>query len=152
MRKTLERTQLIARPRAEVFDFFEDAHNLESITPPFLKFRITTPGRIEMREGARIDYKLALFGIPFGWKTRIDAYERNDHFVDRQLSGPYKTWIHTHRFLDADGGTRMTDHVEYEAPLGPIGTIAEALFVTRMVERIFDYRAEVIGKHFAVGS
>lgn len=144
----LERTQFLPRPREEVFAFFEDAKNLEAITPPFLRFRVTTPAPIAMHEGTLIEYRLSLFGVPFGWKTRIDEYEPGVRFVDRQLEGPYRLWRHTHTFEDVAGGTRMTDRVEYELPLGPLGNIAHALFVKRTVAKIFDHRAEVIGKRF----
>ncbi len=145
----LERRQFIPRPRHEVFSFFEDARNLEAITPPFLKFKVTTPGSIEMKPGTLIDYRLSLFGVPFGWKTEIEEYVPDEHFVDRQLEGPYKVWHHTHRFEDVAGGTRMIDRVEYVVPLGPLGSIAHVLFVKRMVRAIFDYRADVIARKFS---
>ena len=144
----LERVQILPRPRDEVFAFFEDARNLEAITPPFLRFRVVTPGPITMRAGALIEYRLSLFGLPFGWKTEIEVYEPTRRFADRQLRGPYRVWRHTHTFEDVPGGTRMTDHVEYELPLGPLGDIAHALFVKRTVARIFDYPASVIAARF----
>ena len=146
----LQRVQILPRPRDEVFAFFEDARNLEAITPPFLRFRVVTPGPIAMRAGALIEYRLSLFGAPFGWQTEIEIYEPTRRFVDRQLRGPYRVWRHTHEFEDVAGGTRMADHVEYELPLGPLGDIAHALFVKRTVAKIFDYRAEVIGAHLEV--
>jgi len=75
----LSRSQVVARPRAEVFAFFSDAANLEALTPPFLRFRILTPMPIEMRAGARIDYSLSLFGMPVRWRTldRIFDYRRD---------------------------------------------------------------------------
>jgi len=143
----LEREQIIRRPRAEVFEFFSDARNLERITPAFLNVRIVTPTPIEMKAGTLIDYRIRLFGVPLKWRTRIDVYEPGTMFVDRQLSGPYRTWIHTHAFSDVEGGkaTKMIDRVEYEIPFGPLGRIARLLFVRRTLERIFDHRAEVIG-------
>ncbi|MGC3997777.1 MAG: SRPBCC family protein [Anaeromyxobacter sp.] len=137
----LERSQLVPRPRAEVFAFFADAHNLEAITPGFLRFRVTTPGPIPMAEGTLIEYRLALFGLPFGWRTRIDAWEPGRLFVDRQLRGPYRRWRHTHAFADAPGGTRVEDRVEYQLPLGPLGDLAHALLVRRTLAAIFDHRA-----------
>ncbi|MCA9609296.1 MAG: SRPBCC family protein [Myxococcales bacterium] len=144
----LERVQRIARPRDEVFAFFERAENLERITPAFLRFSIVTPLPIEMREGATIDYRLSLFGVPLRWRTRIDRYEPRDSFVDMQVRGPYRLWRHTHTFEDVEGGTEMRDVVEYEVPFGPLGTLARWLFVSRTLERIFDHRAASIAEIF----
>ena len=140
----LERSQVLPRPRGEVFAFFADAHNLEAITPAFLRFRITTPGPIAMRVGALITYRLRLFGVGFGWTTRIEAWEPERRFVDVQLQGPYRLWRHTHRFDDVPGGTLVTDTVEYALPFGPLGGVAHALLVRRALRRIFDHREERI--------
>ena len=142
----LERTQLVPRPRAEVFAFFADPWNLERITPAFLRFRILTPPPLEVKAGALIDYRLSLFGLPFGWRTVIEAWEPGVRFVDRQLRGPYRRWHHSHLFEDAPGGTRMTDRVEFELPLGPLGELARVLLVDRQLAAIFDHRRQAIGR------
>jgi hypothetical protein len=147
----LEREQLIARPRDEVFAFFEDAGNLERLTPAFLKFRIVTPRPIEMRQGTIIDYRLRLFGAPLTWRSLIEIYEPKTRFVDVQLRGPYRAWRHTHTFEDARGGTLMRDRVEYALPLGPLGDVARAVFVRRTLERVFDFRGETIASIFGAG-
>ena len=140
---TLERTTRLPRPVEQVFAFFADATNLERITPPELRFRIVTPLPIDMHRGTRIDYRLALFGLPFGWDTEISVWEPPHRFVDRQLAGPYRQWIHTHEFAPAGGGTHMLDRVEYVLPLEPLGRIALPL-VRRQLERVFDYREAAI--------
>src|SRR5689334_16770332 len=108
-RHVLERAQRVPRPRDEVFAFFEDARNLEAITPAFLRFRVTTPGPIAMAPGARIEYRLSLFGVPFRWRTEIVEYEPGVRFVDVQRAGPYRLWRHLHAFEDAPGGTLVRD-------------------------------------------
>ena len=148
----LERIQLVPRPRGQVFAFFADAHNLERITPGFLRFRIVTPGPIAMGQGTRIDYRLSLFGVPFGWRTLIERYEPGECFVDRQLAGPYRLWRHTHAFEDAPGGTRMLDRVEYQLPLGPLGALAHALMVRRRLEIIFDHRRRAVDRLLGPGA
>ena len=142
----------MARPRGEVFAFFADPRNLERITPPFLRFRITTPGPIEMRPGALIDYRLRLYGVPVRWRTRIESFEPERSFIDVQVRGPYRRWRHRHDFLDAAGGTEVRDVVEYETPLGPVGALARRLFVARSLERIFDFRRQAVAEIFGPGS
>jgi ligand-binding SRPBCC domain-containing protein len=140
----LERRQLVPRPRAEVFTFFAEARNLERITPAFLSFRILTPGPIPLAPGTFIDYRLSLFGLPFRWRTLIEAVEPGRRFVDVQLRGPYRRWHHEHRFEDAPGGTLVADRVEYELPLGPLGELAHALAVRHQLAAIFDHRRRAI--------
>lgn len=146
----LKREITIARPRAEVFEFFANAENLERITPPELGFDITTPTPIEMRVGTLIEYTLSLRGIPVKWRTEISKWDPPYEFIDRQLSGPYKQWIHRHVFSETpDGGTLIEDDVRYRLPLEPLGDIAHFI-VRRELDRIFDFRqkavAELLGK------
>lgn len=143
----LRRTQTVPAGIDEVFAFFADATNLERITPPELRFRILTPTPIDIREGTLIDYRLSLFGVPFGWKTRISAWQPPVMFVDEQLRGPYAQWIHTHTFEAVPEGTRLDDHVAYRLPFHPLGSVALPL-VRRQVEHIFDYRTRVIAERF----
>lgn len=143
----LEREQLIARPRHEVFAFFGDAFNLERITPRFLSFRILTERPVRMGPGTLLDYKLSLFGVKFYWQTRIEEWRPEEYFIDVQLKGPYSLWRHTHSFEELDGGrTLMRDRVEYAVPYGPFGRLAHGLLVRRSLERIFDYRAEMTAR------
>jgi len=145
----LERHQFIPLPRGEVFAFFADAGNLETITPPSLHFRILTPRPIDIQSGTRIDHRLALFGILFQLRTRIESFDPPNRFTDVQERGPYQLWRHTHEFADQDGGTLMVDRVDYQLPLGPLGGLVNALFVQRQLKHIFDYRFQVIERLLA---
>ncbi len=140
-RHVLERTLVLPRPREEVWAFFSDPHNLEAITPDFLRFRVVTPPPIPTAAGTLIDYRLSLAGVPFRWRTRIEDVAAGARFVDVQLRGPYRLWRHLHTFEDAPGGTRVGDRVEYELPLGPLGDLAHAALIGRTLRRIFDHRA-----------
>jgi ligand-binding SRPBCC domain-containing protein len=138
----LERHQVIARPREEVFAFFAEPRNLEAITPGFLRFQVLPPVPSGIAPGTLIDYRLRLYGLPFRWRTLIEAVEPGRSFVDVQLRGPYALWEHTHGFEDVPWGTRVTDRVRYMLPLGPLGALAHPLLVRRTLERIFDHRRE----------
>ena len=135
--------------RDTVFPFFADAANLEVITPPELQFRILTPPPIAMQPGTLIRYRLRLMGVSFHWLTRITEWDPPHGFVDEQLKGPYRTWVHRHRFLPVAEGTQVDDEVTYDLPLFPLGEIAAPL-VARQVRRIFLYRAEAIRRAFSL--
>jgi ligand-binding SRPBCC domain-containing protein len=143
-----ETSQVVPRPRAELFAFFADAHNLERITPDFLRFRIETKGPIELRAGALIDYSLRLYGVPIRWRTRIEQFDPPRGFVDVQLHGPYRRWIHRHEFESVASGTQMRDCVDYELPYGLLGRWAHGFFVRRSLRAIFAHRARVIAELF----
>lgn len=142
----LHTEQVLQAPLDRVFAFFSDAGNLEAITPAFLKFRIDTPRPIDMRVGALIDYSLRLHGIPIRWRTRINAWEPptaagRARFVDEQIKGPYRVWIHEHTFEPTkDGkGTIVRDHVQY---LPPFAFLSHRWFVRPQLDQIFAHRAE----------
>lgn len=144
----LRQEQLIERPRNEVFALFADAGNLERITPEFVRFQITSPLPIVMAPGALIEYRLRLLGVPFNWQTEIERWEPPERFTDVQLRGPYRRWHHLHEFREVPEGTLCVDVVDYELPLGPLGTLAHAMFVRRSLAQIFAYRREAIFRLF----
>lgn len=133
----------------EVFAFFSEARNLESLTPAWLRFEVLTPEPIEMRTGTAIEYRIRLHGLPIRWLSRIDAWEPDRRFVDRQVRGPYSLWHHLHEFEPRPEGTLMRDDVSYSLPLGPLGRFAHSAFVRRDLQRVFDFRraavAELLG-------
>ena len=135
--RILEAELILPRPLDELFSFFSDASNLERITPSMLHFHILTPQPIVMAEGVLIDYKLRIHGIPVKWRTRISAWEPNHRFVDEQIRGPYRRWIHEHTFDAVEGGTRCRDRVAYRAPGG---ALVSRWLVDRDVRAIFAYR------------
>lgn len=137
--------QFLPVPRERAFGFFADAFQLEAITPPWLRFQVLTPPPIDMRAGALIDYRLRVHGLPVKWRTEISVWEPPVRFVDRQLSGPYRLWVHEHTFEERDGGTLVRDEVTYRVPYGRVvGGLAHWLTVRRDLEAIFRYRREAL--------
>jgi ligand-binding SRPBCC domain-containing protein len=95
--------------------------------------------------------------LPDRLRWRGDSMDDGDcalapprEFVQIQLAGPYKFWHHTHRFERQRGGTCITDIVQYALPLGPLGWLANALWVRRYVRRMLAYRRKRIGEMFVV--
>ncbi len=133
---------IFQKPIEEIFRFFSKAENLEVITPPHLKFKILTPLPIEMKKGALIEYQLKIYYIPVHWITEITVWEPPYRFVDVQRKGPYRRWIHEHKFEAIANGTRMTDIVEYAVPGGIWAPLINHLFVKRDIQKIFSFRQQ----------
>jgi ligand-binding SRPBCC domain-containing protein len=148
----LERRQRLDLPAEQAFEFYAQAGNLKTITPPSMGFELITPGPIEMRPGALIDYRLKLHGVRVRWRTRIEVWEPPMRFVDIQLRGPYALWEHTHTFeRDGEHAVLIGDRVRYAIPLGPLGQIAHAVFVKRDLKRVFDYRERAVAERLQSG-
>lgn len=146
----IQTTTLIPGNLEEVFSFFSKAENLNSLTPPELSFSILSPLPIEMKTGQHIHYRIKLMGVPFFWKTEISVWDPPLRFVDRQLKGPYQTWIHEHRFRAVPEGTEMTDTITYLSKGWILAPFLHGLFVDKKVKEIFAYREkrlhEIFGK------
>lgn len=136
--------QFIKKDIHEVFDFFKDAKNLESITPRKLEFKITSQSTPQINEGTKFTYTLKLNKVPFEWTTIIENWNPPHRFTDYQKKGPYQVWYHTHSFYECAEGTLMIDEVKYRLPLGFLGDLFGLWFVKKNVSDIFQYRFNVI--------
>lgn len=135
----------LPRPLEEVFAFFADPANLDSITPPWLNFQMVMPGPIEIGVGELLNYRLRIRGFPVRWQSKITAWEPPHRFVDEQIRGPYRLWIHEHNFEARNGGTFVRDDVRYSLPFD---LLLHKLVVRPDVERIFAYRTESLRRRF----
>ena len=132
-------------PPAELFSFFGDAANLDALTPPWLHFHIVTPRPIAMRAGTLIDYRLRVRGLPLRWRTRINEWQPPFRFVDEQLRGPYRQWLHEHTFTPHDDGTLARDVVRYAVPFD---FLTHRWLVRPDIENIFQFRSEALRRLF----
>jgi len=147
MSHTFQTLTLIPHPINDVFRFFSKAANLQRITPPELRFQILTPQPVSMGKGVLIDYRLQLYGVPFKWSSLITLWDPPFRFMDVQNKGPYKEWIHHHRFSEKREGTKMIDEVFYQLPLWPFGEIFYPL-IHNQIRRIFRFREKAIQEVF----
>ncbi|MEU6730915.1 SRPBCC family protein [Nonomuraea wenchangensis] len=88
--------------------------------------------------GDRVTWRARHFGVPWRMTSLISGYDRPAYFVDEQVAGPFRRWRHTHHFVLApdEEGTVMRDVVDFAAPAGPLGVVAEALVLRRYLARL----------------
>ena len=143
----LTATMEVRRPIEEVFQFFSDAANLETITPPWLNIKILTPMPFEIGKGSLLDYRIQLHYIPIKWRTEISQWQPPHKFTDQQLKGPYKRWHHEHFFEDIGNDiTKVIDKVHY-IPRG--GSLLHKWMVKPDLKKIFEYRQHKLSEIFS---
>ena len=147
------RTELPGHEPSDVFAWHERPGALERLTPPWARVDVEhKEGGI--RDGARVVLRVHEGPASFRWDLLHRDFERDRQFRDEQVSGPFKKWLHTHRFLSRPGGgTILEDEIELQAPLGlPVGPA----FVRGELERLFRFRyrriATDLERHRAHGS
>lgn len=134
----------------QAWEFFSSPKNLAVITPKRLNFEILSmSGGDKMHAGQIIQYKITVLPlVRMHWETEITEVNEQQSFMDVQRKGPYAHWTHKHSFTEVAGGVEMTDELAYALPFGPIGRLANALFVAREVRSIFEYRYNVLKDYF----
>ncbi len=129
-----------------VWAFHNTIDTLFKLTPPDKHACLLDPPA-PMRAGVVYRIQVKQFGvIPITMHSIIRDYTPPSGFVDIQApgKGPFKAWTHQHKFEAlAPDRTRLTDTVTYEMPFGPLGTVANALFVRHDIEKMFAFRHDV---------
>lgn len=134
---------VIRAPAARVFAFHEEPDALDVLTPTWMPTRfVQRPTSLEV--GTRVILELELG--PFSYRIEAEhvAFEPGHMFRDRMVKGPFSKWIHTHRVEpEREGSCLLVDEVEYELPLGLLGTLLGGGVAGHQLERLFEFRHEV---------
>lgn len=121
-----------------VAEFHSQSSVLGQITPPPIIMRLQSAPPV-LGEGDEMAFTMWLGPLPIRWLARIEQV--TDHsFVDRQLRGPFRSWAHTHTFVDVgDGLTEVRDEIEAELGEGVYGRLM-SLFMWLGLPVLFAYR------------
>src|SRR5690606_37579590 len=91
-----------------------------------------------------VTWEAVHFGIRQRLTSRIVSMSRPDHFRDSMVKGPFRRFDHDHEFSTVPEGTRVRDRFNFDAPFGPVGTLANAIFLTSYMETFLRKRLEVV--------
>lgn len=94
--------------------------------------------------GDTVTWEARHFGIPWRLTVRITQLDPPHRFVDEQLRGPFAAMRHEHRFAPVAGGTLMADDFRFEAPLGRLGVLVDALVLERYMRTLLGTRNEYL--------
>lgn len=127
-------------PARELWEWHMREGAIERLTPPWSVMKVLEGhGRIS-------DTSRRVLRVPAGpfrmkWVARHHSFIEGRRFVDEQISGPFKSWVHTHRFVpDGDNTCTLEDSIDYEIPFGTLGRLASRPGVNEIVHRVFPWR------------
>ncbi|MBA2117772.1 TIGR01777 family oxidoreductase [Bremerella alba] len=125
---------------ATAFHWHEQPGALDRLIPPWEDVQIEHRSN-SIEPGSRVVLKMHVAGFPLRWVAEHTELEPNSHFHDRQVSGPFARWEHTHRFLPSeDGQCVLEDQVDYQIPGGGLGDRFGRSKVEKMLLQMFRYR------------
>lgn len=126
---------MIRAPREACFDLARDigAHCASTGRTKECAVAGRTSGLIEM--GETVTFEAVHFGVRQQLTSKIVQFDRPGSFTDEMQRGAFKTMRHRHEFEERDGRTLMRDTMQWEAPLGVLGSLADVLFLKRYMRR-----------------
>ena len=99
-----------------------------------------------LAEGSVGEFTMWMGPIPVRWKA-VHSNVSETSFTDTQVSGPMKSWVHTHTFKSiADNRTEVHEHIEYEHFGGLKGLWSRLLFPKPGLIALFTIRKMITRK------
>jgi ligand-binding SRPBCC domain-containing protein len=135
-----ETSQDFAFPLERVFDVFTRPANLVRVMPPELHFQVLeAPERLAL--GSRVTVQGRRWGLGQRVTSAVTAFEAGVLFIQEQVAGPFRRWVHRHEFEAlAEGGTRVREAIDFEPPGGVLGLQLTPAAVERELDRVFARR------------
>lgn len=132
---TLTLVTEIQAPIERCFDLCRDL-DVHTRTLPHTRERLVgakTSGMAEL--GDVLVFEATHLGVRQRLSSRITEFDRPALFADEALSGAFQSLRHIHAFTAVAKGTLMRDNLTWTSPLGPLGILADALFLKRYMLR-----------------
>lgn len=150
---TYEKRSVLPVAPTELFAWHTRPGAFERLAPPWEHIRVLSRyGGIA--DGARLTMVIKRGPMTIRWEALHRGFVEGVQFQDVQVSGPFKRWIHTHRFEPAgDGHSELVDHVDYALPFGL--TAVAGVLARRLMDRMFAFRhrriATDLARHREIG-
>ena len=131
---------LVAAPPSRCFDLARDVELHQRSTAASRERAVAgvTSGLLGL--GDEVTWEATHFGIRQRLTSRITEFDPPNRFIDEMVRGAFARFRHEHQFLAAEGGTEMVDIFDYTSPLGPLGRLADGLFLRRYMTTLLRER------------
>ena len=124
----IDESIVIDRGRSEVFAFATDPDNVPLFNSNMISFEQLTEGPVG--KGTRNHGMVRVVGKTIEWTTEVTEFEQDRLVISRSVESPVGFGLDI-KYVDVDGGTKVTWRQESETYGGFFGKLADPL-VTRM--------------------
>jgi ligand-binding SRPBCC domain-containing protein len=134
----------INAPLERVFDLSRSI-DLHMVSTDFTSERAiagVTSGCIGL--GEKVTWKGRHSGLDVEHTSLITVYQFPTHFQDSMARGLFRRFSHDHFFAKTVSGTMMKDVMEFEAPYGALGRIAERILLEKHLRQLLLRRNQCI--------
>ncbi|MGI6657590.1 MAG: TIGR01777 family oxidoreductase [Desulfobulbus sp.] len=123
----------------ELYNWHRRPGALERLIPPWERTTVVArSGGID--PGGRVTMRMHLGPVPYLWQAQHIENKPYDFFRDTQIGGPFRRWVHTHRFSATPEGACLQDQIEYALPGQSILPWVSRRLVEPVLIRTFRYR------------
>jgi ligand-binding SRPBCC domain-containing protein len=133
------RTRVVAPP-ARCFDLARDVELHQRSTAASRERAVAGVTSGLLGAGDEVTWEARHFGVRQRLTSRITEFDPPKRFVDEMVRGAFARFRHEHQFLSVPEGTDVVDIFDYTAPLGPLGRLADGLFLRRYMTRLLRER------------
>jgi ligand-binding SRPBCC domain-containing protein len=98
------------------FAFHADVNNIEKVLPSFLSIKVQKlVWPVGVGSEAVLQFRLFNLVPLFSWKLQFTQWNPLNEFIDRELGGFFKVFLHLHKFTQADAFCELTDTITYQS-------------------------------------
>ena len=133
-----------------LFRFHERYENLVLLQRGWSSFRlISHPDAVRLGGVFRVQEGFGPLFIDLAFEHHL--FEPAHRFGERQISGPFHCFVHTHEFEERPGGALLRDTLDFTVPLWLGGSLTEKIVVAPKLRQWFAYRHAELEKIIAEG-
>jgi uncharacterized protein len=142
-REIFQYSSLIDASAAKVLAWHWNPGTMQRLMPPWEDVEVLQPAS-GPEDGQRAKLRLTVGPLKLDWIAEHCDYVEGKQFADKQLSGPFAYWHHTHR-VEPVGANKCTlvDRVEYSLPAASLSAPLVGQMVSAKLSRMFKYRHQV---------
>ncbi|WP_342514502.1 SRPBCC family protein [Sporosarcina sp. FSL K6-1522] len=140
----IEHREFVQAPIERCFDL---ARDVETHTRTTGKTQEKAVGGVTMgllQAGDVVTWEAVHLGVRQRLTAKVTVMNRPYSFEDIMVKGAFHSFHHIHEFIEQGNGTVMIDRFQYRSPFGPIGVIADKLFLESYMRKFLVNRAKAL--------